>query len=151
MINNDLEEKKNKYENKKNIPINEAKENELNYSNDSDIIKEEYNICKNKDLIDDLINGINSKNSNNQDYNNIIINKNNINNNFKYNINGNEKSEIKEHEIEKEIEKTRDLKIQMAQNRNLLDDLLCQDNINKINIQDNELFKVNIPQYEYYR
>ena len=173
------------------IPQNELeKENsdkKSEYSNDSDIIKDEYKVKKNANLINDYFNKINiidQNNSNNKKNDNYFNNNNNYENkimnnkkndayNFDYNKknnimpNGNENKNInyekeilmnkfndesngiKEHEIEKELEndKTKDLQQQMIKNQNLFDDLLnIQNNEKKMNIGENELFRINIPQ-----
>ena len=144
---------------KKEININNINQIDLDnsYSNDSDILKDEYLVKKNEkqnnyDLNKNNYNYYNDKNKKNElqndlynkDLNNYYnkdnrngYNKNDINMNYK------ESNGSKEHEIEKDIEKTKDLKQQMAQNQNLFDDLLY--NENKLNIEENELFKENNP------
>ena len=170
------------YQNKRNdIPQQRKLEienidNNSEYSNDSDIIKEEYKVKKNQNLINDYLNKINildnnikNNNQNKYDLYNFDYNKKNnnnsngncnnkINENYENNMILNMQKEvsnginrIKEHEIEKEKEmendKTKDLKIQMAKNQDLFDDLLNNPSSeNKMNIGENELFRINIPQ-----
>ena len=162
------------------------------YSNDSDIIKEEYKVKKNENLINDYFNQINIKepnnnynNNNNNYFNNKIVNKDNnqdynqdmnLNNkkadifNFDYDKNNSNENNnknkideirrmmdkfndasngIKEHEIDKDLgnDKTKDLQQQMVKNQNLFDDLLNNvNNENKVNIGEDELFRIDIPQ-----
>ena len=177
-----MDDKVSPYQNRRR-EINDKEKLYQDNSSDSDIIKEERKIKKNKNLIDDYLNQINigddsnknnyyNKKDSNQnqnlfdknkydlyhfDYNkinkknsNYNENKNNISNdNNILNINNDINQGIKEHEIEKELEndKTKDLKQQMAKNQDLFNDLLNNiNNENKMNIEENELFKVNLPQ-----
>ena len=192
MINNNIPQYKNNRRDiiQKEID-NENSDKKSEYSNDSDIIKDEYKVKKNEKLINDYFNQINIIDSNNNynykkndNYFNNNYNQNNNQNkivndkkndlyNFDYkknnvnNSNGNNNKNknyekgilmdkfneasngIKEHEIEKELEngKTKDLQQQMVKNQNLFDDLLNNlNNENKMNIGENELFRINIPQ-----
>ena len=140
-VNNNIPQIQNR---KNDIPVQQKKQlenidNNSEFSNDSDIIKDEYKVKKNANLIDDYLNKMNIvdndinnkfnelKNElyNNLDYNKINNNNSNendnrsngnnyINNNKVHNQVSNGINHIKEHEIEIELEndKTKDLKQQ---------------------------------------